>query len=209
MSTRTTDGRRVTLLSACHHYHRLQITIGLLVAACVNEATKDRGNNSSYLIPIALQFPWTAILLFGLFFIPESPRYRIKQGRPQDAIKVIAFLNSRPIDDPLVLADAKEIQDNYETEMAAAGGGWKELLDRGERKSLQRVTTGAVLQALQQLTGINFIFYYGTTFFKSTGAKNPFIFSVITGLVNVASTPACFFFAERFGRRVSKDDQAT
>ena len=30
-------------------------------------------------------------------------------------------------------------------------------------------------QAFQQLSGINFIFYYGTTFFANSGINNPFI----------------------------------
>lgn len=33
-----------------------------------------------------------------------------------------------------------------------------------------RLATGCALQALQQLTGVNFIFYYGTSFFKNAGS---------------------------------------
>lgn len=55
---------------------------------------------------------------------------------------------------------------------------------------------------MQQLTGINFIFYFGTVFFKSLGTiKNPFLISLITTLVNVCSTPISFYTVERFGRR--------
>jgi SP family sugar:H+ symporter-like MFS transporter len=41
---------------------------------------------------------------------------------------------------------------------------------------------------MQQLTGINFIFYYGTTFFQRSGISNPFIISIITAVVNVVMT---------------------
>ena len=55
---------------------------------------------------------------------------------------------------------------------------------------------------MQQLTGINFIFYFGTVFFTSLGTiKNPFFISLITTLVNVCSTPISFYTVERFGRR--------
>ena len=47
------------------------ITIGLLVAAIVNNGTKNRDNASSYQIPIALQFVWALILAGGMFFLPE------------------------------------------------------------------------------------------------------------------------------------------
>lgn len=55
---------------------------------------------------------------------------------------------------------------------------------------------------MQQLTGINFIFYYGVVFFKSLKTiSNPFLISLITTLVNVLSTPLSFWMVERFGRR--------
>jgi len=55
---------------------------------------------------------------------------------------------------------------------------------------------------MQQWTGINFIFYFGTVFFTSLGTiSNPFLISLITTLVNVCSTPISFYTIERFGRR--------
>jgi len=47
------------------------ITIGLLLAAIVNNGTKNKDNASSYQIPIALQFVWALILAGGMFFLPE------------------------------------------------------------------------------------------------------------------------------------------
>ncbi len=56
---------------------------------------------------------------------------------------------------------------------------------------------------MQQLTGINFIFYFGNVFFTSLGTiSNPFLISLITSLVNTCSTPASFYLIERYGRRV-------
>jgi SP family sugar:H+ symporter-like MFS transporter len=55
---------------------------------------------------------------------------------------------------------------------------------------------------MQQWTGVNFIFYFGTVFFIQLGSiKNPFLISLITTLVNVCSTPVSFWTIERFGRR--------
>src|SRR5882762_3999040 len=53
----------------------------------------------------------------------------------------------------------------------------------------------------QQLTGINFIFYYGTTFFQNAGISNPFLVSVATNIVNVFMTLPGMWGVERFGRR--------
>lgn len=58
------------------------------------------------------------------------------------------------------------------------------------------------LQCAQQFTGINFIFYFGTSFFQTLGTiNNPFLISLVTTLVNVLSTPLSFWIIERFGRR--------
>lgn len=55
---------------------------------------------------------------------------------------------------------------------------------------------------MQQWTGINFIFYFGTRFFADLNSiQNPFLISLITTLVNVCSTPISFWTIERFGRR--------
>lgn len=47
------------------------ITIGLLLASIVNNATKDKQNHSAYQIPIAVQFAWSAILVGGMLMLPE------------------------------------------------------------------------------------------------------------------------------------------
>lgn len=55
---------------------------------------------------------------------------------------------------------------------------------------------------MQQLTGINFILYFGAIFFTSLGTiKNPFLIVLITTLCNVCSTPVSFYLVEKFGRR--------
>jgi MFS family permease len=57
------------------------------------------------------------------------------------------------------------------------------------------------LQAWQQLTGVNFIFYYGTQFFKNSGLANPFLITVATNVVNVGMTIPGMWLVDRAGRR--------
>lgn len=56
-------------------------------------------------------------------------------------------------------------------------------------------------KARQQLTGINFIFYFGTTFFTNAGIRNPYLISIATSTVNVGMTVPGIWGVERFGRR--------
>lgn len=68
------------------------ITIGLLLASCVDYGTQNRMDTGSYRIPIAIQMAWALILAGGLFFLPESPRYYVKKGNLEMASKVLMRL---------------------------------------------------------------------------------------------------------------------
>ena len=59
-----------------------------------------------------------------------------------------------------------------------------------------------MLQALQQLTGDNYFFYYSTTIFKSVGMNDSFETSIIIGVINFASTFVGIYAIERMGRRL-------
>jgi sugar porter (SP) family MFS transporter len=181
--------------------YQLAITIGLLIAAVVDNATKDRTDSGSYRIPIAIQFAWALILGIGLIFLPETPRYLIKVGKDEKAAKSLATLRRLPVDNPYLVDELVEIKANYEHELSLGVGesSYKRFLHWNTLG--KRLTTGCLLQSLQQLTGINFIFYYGTSFFTNSGIKNPFVTSMITASVNVASTFPGLWLVETWGRR--------
>ncbi|KAI5777844.1 general substrate transporter [Geopyxis carbonaria] len=178
------------------------ITVGLLLASCVNQGTKDRTDSSSYRIPIAIQFLWALILGIGLFFLPESPRWFVKKGRNEEALAALARLRGQPLDSDYLKDELAEIQVNYEYEMSISQANWSDCFKGlGPAGNFRRVLIGVFLQMFQQWTGINFIFYYGTTFFQTTGVSDPFLISLITNLVNVITTPLAFWGMERLGRR--------
>lgn len=100
-----------------------------------------------------------------------------------------------------VKAPIIEMKANYEHELSLGVGGspYKRFLHSNTLG--KRLTTGCLLQSLQQLTGINFIFYYGTSFFTNSGIKNPFVTSITTTSINVASTFPGLWLVETWGRR--------
>jgi hypothetical protein len=91
-----------------------------------------------------------------------------------------------------------EITANHEYELSL---GKATYLDCFKGGLLKRQLTGCGLQALQQLTGINFIFYYGTQYFKNSGIRNAFVISMITSSVNTASTLPGLYAIDKWGRR--------
>lgn len=178
--------------------YQLAITIGLLLASIVNNATHDRYDTGSYRIPISVQFAWALVLISGMLILPETPRYMIRKEKPAAAAKSLARIRRLPESDPSLIDELAEIQANHEYELSL---GKATYLDCFKGNLLKRLITGCLLQALQQLTGINFIFYYGTQFFKNSGFQDSFVISLITNCVNTASTFPGLYAIEKWGRR--------
>ena len=147
-------------------------------------ATQNRLDTGSYRIPIAIQFLWALILGIGLFFLPESPRYFVKRGKIDSAAQALANVRGQPIESEYIQDELAEIIANHEYELSVVPQGsyfssWANCFKGGlsnGSSNLRRTLMGIGLQMMQQLTGINFIFYYGVVFFTSLGTiKNPFL----------------------------------
>ncbi|KAL7418068.1 monosaccharide importer [Mrakia frigida] len=177
------------------------ITIGLLLAAIVNESTKDRPDHSAWRIPIAIQFVWAFVLAGGMFVLPESPRFLLLKGRDVEARKALSRLTRRPAESPEIDQECLDISMALEAEMALGKTSYIDCFRSGEARNGLRTWTGILIQGMQQLTGINFIFYYGTTFFRRSGISNPFIITIITNVVNVVMTIPGILLIDRAGRR--------
>jgi len=93
-----------------------------------------------------------------MLILPETPRYLIKKDKHSDAAKSLSRLRRLPVDHPTLVEELAEIQANHEYEMALGTSSYAACFKSPIRK---RLFTGMALQALQQLTGVNFIFYYG------------------------------------------------
>lgn len=178
--------------------YQLAITLGLLIASIVDNATKGRNDTGSYRIPIAVQFLWGLIMIGGMLVLPETPRYHIKRGRDDKAAKALSRLRRIDAEHPALVEELSEIKANHEYELSL---GTASYIDCFKGTVGKRLATGCLLQALQQLSGVNFIFYYGTSFFKDSGISNSFVISMITNVVNVCSTFPGLYLVEKWGRR--------
>lgn len=151
------------------------VTIGMMLASCVDYATQERMDSGSYRIPIAIQMLWALLLALGLFFLPESPRFYVKKGKLDKAADVLARVRGQPRDSDYIVKELAEIVANHEYEMQAIPqhgyfDSWFNCF-RGDifkpNSNLRRTVLGTSLQMMQQWTGVNFVFYFGTTFFTS------------------------------------------
>lgn len=178
----------------------LILTSFYAVAYCVDYGTKDRADSGSYRIPIALQVAWGLILAAGCPFLPKSPRESILNGHQDDARKTIASMHAVALHHPLVEYTVKEIEEKIQEERGS-GSGYKDCFNfKSDLQTGQRTLIGMGVQSFQQLTGANFIFYYGTTIFQNY-ALDSYVSQIIFGALDVAGTIPGLYLLDRYGRR--------
>ncbi|KAK4193286.1 general substrate transporter [Podospora australis] len=180
--------------------YQLSITAGLFAAAGVNILTHNIPSAAAYRIPIGLQLTWAVVLALGMLVLPETPRYLIKRGYKDAAALSLSRLRRLDITHPALIEELAEIQANHEYELALGPDTYKDIFF-GDPHLGRRTLTGCGLQMLQQLTGVNFIMYYGTTFFSGAGVDDPYLISLIMQIINMVSTFPGLFVVESWGRR--------
>jgi len=130
------------------------------------------------------------------FLLPESPRFLVLKERDDEVRSIFARL--WPNDDV-----ERAIRDMRSAIEADALGSQKGAL-RGDRFGLKPIVwIGIILSIFQQFVGINVIFYYSTTLWKSVGFQesDSFTISVITAVTNIAVTFVAIALVDRVGRR--------
>jgi SP family sugar:H+ symporter-like MFS transporter len=179
---------------------RKDLKILNLAASVVNINTAKIMTSAAYRIPLGLQLVWACVLSLGLLILPETPRYLVKKGKTEAAGLSLSRLRRLDITHPALLDELQEIVANHEYELTLGPDTYMAILTGAPRLG-RRTLTGCVLQMLQQLTGINFIMYYSTSFFDGAHVDDPYIKSLIINIVNVVSTFPGLLVIESWGRR--------
>ncbi|KAL1963767.1 hypothetical protein VTN77DRAFT_7833 [Rasamsonia byssochlamydoides] len=181
--------------------YQLFVTLGIFVAYCIDFGTEARNDTGSWRIPMGITYVWAIILGVGMAFFPESPRHDYRNGRIERAMNSLAKIYGIPTNHRALHQEFEEIKQKYEEEVSRGNVTWGQMF-RAPRM-LYRVVVGITLQALQQLTGANYFFYYGTTVFKGAGVQNSYVTQMILGAVNFGTTFLGLYFIQNFGRRKS------
>ena len=156
-------------------------------------------------IPVGLQLVPGGLMLIGLFFLKESPRWLMKKGRKEEALRSLAYIRCEETTSPDVLHELAEIHAAVEEELHLTEGvTWKECLAPGVRI---RFFTGFVLMLCQQFSGTNSIGYYAPQIFQTVGVSktNASLFATgVYGTVKIVSTGFFLIFGiDKIGRRNS------
>ncbi len=136
------------------------------------------------------------LFFLGLLFIPESPRYLVAAGRPEAAERVITrFTNPSEAS-----AEVHSIQASLDT---GSRPSLRSIMDKATGKIRPIVWVGIALAALQQLVGINVVFYYGEVLWRAAGysESDALRINVIGGIINVTATLIAIALVDKWGRK--------
>ncbi len=133
------------------------------------------------------------IFLVLLFFVPESPRWLIKQGRPVEALPILLKVHG----EELARQEVLDIKESFKQEK---GASIRQLFRPGLRIAL---IIGVALAVLQQITGINAIMYYAPEIFKQTGAGTnaSLVQTILVGFINFLFTILALWLIDKVGRK--------
>ena len=184
---------------------QLAITLGIFAALLSDAVLQNAAGGASNELWLNLEaWRWMFIVgvvpavVYGILalMIPESPRYLVGKHLDQEAADILANITGEV--DPH--ERVSEIRLTLRHESTAS---FDDI--RGPKFGLQPIVWVGIFMAIfQQFVGINAIFYYSTTLWKSVGftENESFTTSVITSIINVGMTFVAILFVDRIGRRI-------
>ncbi|MBE0662884.1 MAG: sugar porter family MFS transporter [Bacteroidales bacterium] len=139
-----------------------------------------------------------AVMYFGfLFIVPRSPRWLLMRGREGEALNVLKKVSTAD----QALKDLEAVKASF----IAATPKKKVPLSALFKPAIRIVLIiGVVVAVLQQITGINSVFFYAPMIFEQSGigADASFSQAILVGLTNVVFTILAIMFIDRFGRKI-------
>ncbi|HEX4740865.1 MAG TPA: sugar porter family MFS transporter [Caulobacteraceae bacterium] len=170
--------------------NQLAITLGIF-ASYIVDYVFEPGGRWRWMLGVGV-VP-ALILLTGMLFMPESPRWLARAGRREEALKVLRRV--RPPEQ--AAAELADIQNTAQAHPVR--------LNRLLAPALRRpLVIGVGLAILQQVTGINTVIYYAPIIFQGAGmpgAAASILATMGVGLGNVVMTIVALGLLDRAGRR--------
>ena len=180
-------------ISAAFFSNYLILTIGQSDAAW---AESLRLGEWSWRWMLGIEALPAVLYFFALLGVPESPRWLAMRERDDEALEVL----EKVTDAEQGRLDLQAVKDSLQAEKKLGRVSIAALF----QPSLKLVLTiGVSIGILQQITGINSVFFYSPMIFEQSGigTNASFMQAVLVGLVNLVFTIAAMALIDRLGRR--------
>lgn len=201
------------------------IGIGFIVSTWVGYGSRHTSDESSFQwrFPLAFQCIPSVLLLVGLIWLPESPRFLIEKDRDDDGMKILRKLHYNGRNEEWIQTEYNEIRATISAEKAITAPGWSVMFEVKQWR--KRLMLGTLVQVFTQLTGISkylisgctqlcrlhannisadVIGYYQTTMYNALGIEGHRAV-LVAGIYNcvgpIANLIFIFFILDRVGRK--------
>ncbi|WWC60987.1 uncharacterized protein I303_103564 [Kwoniella dejecticola CBS 10117] len=183
-------------------FWQLWVVAGIFLGFCANVIVKDTGR-ISWRLQLGSAFIPAFILMIGIYFTPESPRWLMKHKKYDKAFRSFLKLRAHPI---IAARDYYYSYIIYTEEQAAYPGSnyFTRMRDCFTVPRIRRANYGASTAMLaQQMCGINIISFYSSTIFTDVGYTDvqALYASLGYGAIQVVFTIPTLFMIDVFGRR--------
>lgn len=196
---------RGTLVS----FNQLNIVVGISLAFFTNYLIHNAANSEApwvdYLGINKYNWRWmlgletipALIYFLALFLVPMSPRWLIMKGKEEAALKIMSRVNK---DLNTCKKQIEEVKKSLLLDKNEAKPGLSYLF---QKKLSLVLSIGIVIGILQQITGINSVFFYAPMIFEQTGIGTDasFIQAILVGLTNVIMTIIAMILIDKVGRK--------
>jgi MFS family permease len=170
----------------------LVIAIGFALANWIGCFAAYNDGNAAWRVPLGIQCLFAIILIVGLFWLPESPRWLISKGRYDEARLVLEKLHSGVGKPDFYLKEFDQIKRQVDYEREIVIKSWLVLFTKPSYR--HRLLLGCGLQVFVMTTGANAINYYQAVFFEGVGIKGHDVLWVSVGYGELAKKEEEFFY---------------
>jgi len=177
--------------------NQFAVVSGILVTQGIGIAMDT---NELYPYLLAMTAGLAVVQLLGGGLVLETPSWILQNNGAEEAVAML--LAARGYSLSAAETELREIRTATAVAASVKPPNVVELLTSKAYKVVRwPLTIACVLQTTQQLSGINAVFFYSTSFFESAGVKDPQMGTVLVGGVNVLAMALAVYLMERAGRR--------
>jgi len=189
-------------------FNQLNIVIGISVAFFTNYLVLQLGQSDAawaqtlgfgpynWRWMLGLETLPAVLYFFCLFIVPESPRWLLMRGRESEAIPIM----TRAVGAEEAATEIRKINESIAADLHKEKVPVSDLFAPALRLVL---TIGVVVAVIQQITGINSVFFYAPMIFEQSGIGTDasFVQAILVGLINLVFTVLAIGLIDRIGRK--------
>lgn len=173
--------------------NQVAIMVGISAAYFMNWLVLDLVDAHQWRWMLGLVTVPGVLYFIFLFFVPESPRWLALKGEVDQASAILGNIGG----EQYAADEVRSIQQSMKTEQSSS------ITQLFKGKLFIILLIGIALGSLQQLIGINAIYYYAPDFFERIGGSRDtaFLQACIIGIINIVFALLAMRLIDRIGRK--------